>query len=77
MNAFRTNCRSCGIPLKATKATYVAALTTLVIVAACVILVASSTDASNEKNMRRATVIPLAILASVIAYRFCGYEKAE
>lgn len=76
LNAFRTRCRSCGQALRATKATYVAALVTFIAVVGGVVALAFTADAKGM-NLPRLTVIPIAIGVSLIAYRFCGYEKND
>ena len=76
LNAFRTICRSCGVPLKATKATFVAAITTFVVVMGAVVLLALSSESSTERYARMA-IIPIVLGVTLVAYRFCGYERNE
>lgn len=75
LNAFRTRCRSCGTALKATKATYIAALITFAVVLAALFFIEpwAKSEGVRHYTFRHVIVGGLAMLVAAVSYRFCGY----
>ncbi len=79
VNAFRTRCRSCGAKLKATPATYWAALVCFVVILGLIFLLApwAESEGIRRYTFQHVIIAGIAVAVCGLAYRFCGYDRAE
>jgi hypothetical protein len=79
LNAFSTICQNCGIRLKATKGTYIAALVCFMVLLGMIFILAPifEKEGMSRFSFRHGIMAIAVVVVGGVASRFCGYRTAE